>query len=411
MAAHLLGFVGSDESGDDVGYFGLEGYYNQALTGKSGSLTQEKDARGLPIVLGESKRIAAEDGQNLELFLDRSIQFIVEENLKSAISQYGAKEGLVVVMDPKTGGILAAANYPSFDPANFATSDKDVFTNSLISKTYEPGSTFKALVMAAAINEHAVTPETPFNENGPTKVGEYAIKTWNDQYHGTITMRQVLEMSSNPGMVFVGTQLGSEKLYQYIQKFGFGEKTGIDLQGEEAAILHPLRDWHEIDAATTTFGQGIAVTPIQMVTAVAALANEGKLMEPKVVAKIIDTKGKEISRPLASKAQVITPQAAKTITDMLVSAVDNGEAKWAKPKGYKIAGKTGTAQIAIAGHYDATKTIASFVGFAPADEPKFVMLTLLREPQTSQWGSETAAPLFFKIAKELFTYYGIAPKD
>ena len=409
MAAQLLGFVGSDENGNDTGYFGLEGFYDQALKGKPGSLIQEKDARGLPILLGSNKRITAENGQNLELYLDRAVQFIVETKLKNAIERYGAKEGLVVVMDPKTGGILASASFPAYDPIKFSEFDKATYLNPLVSATYEPGSTFKTLIMSAGLNEKVVEPKTTFKEEGPVKVSEYLIRTWNNEYHGEMTMIQVLERSSNPGMVFVGQQLGKDKLYDYLEKFGIGEKTGIDIEGEAIAQIRPKSEWREIELATASFGQGIAVTPIQMVRAVAALANKGDLMEPQVVKKLIDPRGKTIDRQPKKVRQVISPATARVITEMMVNAVDQGEAKWAKPPGYRIAGKTGTAQIPVAGHYDAEKTIASFVGFAPADDPKFVMLTLLREPSTSPWGSETAAPLFFAIAKELFNYYGISP--
>lgn len=410
MAAHLLGFVGSDENGDDKGYFGIEGYYDLALKGKAGSLIQEKDARGLPILLGDSKRIPAQNGHDLRLYTDRTVQFIIEEHLKKGIERYGAKSGLVAVMDPKTGGILGSASFPSFDPQHFTDYTEDLFLNPLISSTYEPGSTFKALVMAAALNERVIEPKTIYDENGPVKIGEYSIRTWNNEYHDKITMTEVLEKSSNPGMVFVGQKLGKDKLLNYIDKFGFGRETGIDLEGEEVTKLRDRSDWGEIDLATASFGQGIAVTPIQMLRAIGALANNGDLMVPRIVAEITDQTGKKILQEPKREAQVIRPATAKVITEMMIAAVDLGEAKWAKPPGYRIAGKTGTAQIPVAGHYDEEKTIASFVGFAPADDPKFVMLVLLREPTTSPWGSETAAPLFFNIAKELFTYYGISPK-
>lgn len=409
LAAHLVGFIGSDSNGGDKGYFGLEGFYERALKGKPGSLIQEKDARGLPILLGNTKRISAEDGQILELYLDRAVQFLVEEKLKDGIVKYGAKEGLVAIMDPKTGGILASASFPNYDPAKYSDFSKEYFNSPLVSQTYEPGSTFKTIVMSAGVNEKVVEPKTIFSETGPTKVGQYFIKTWNDKYNGEITMTQVLEKSSNPGMVFVGNKIGRDRLYHYLESYGFGKKTNIDLEGEEEAPLRSLSDWKEIDLATVSFGQGIAVTPIQMLAAVGALANEGVLMEPNMVKKLIDPHGGEIEKKPKKVRQVVSGATAKVLTEMMVSAVDAGDAKWAKPKGYRIAGKTGTAQIAVQGQYDEKKTIASFIGFAPADNPKFVMLVVLREPSSSQWGSETAAPLFFSITKDLFSYYGISP--
>lgn len=411
MAAHLFGFVGNDVNGEDRGYFGLEGYYELALKGRPGSLVREKDATGLPIIVGTEKRIGAENGQDLELYLDRTVQLILEDKLEDGLLRYGAKAGMIVAFDPKTGGVLGLAASPAYDPRDFTRYAEEIFKNPTVSRTYEPGSTFKPLVMAAALNERVIDPKTEYDETGPVKIGEYSIRTWNNEYHGKMTTTQILEKSSNPGMVFIGQKLGKDKLLDYIRKFGFGEKTAIDLEEEISPELRPQRAWTEIDLATVTFGQGIAVTPIQMVRAIAVLANEGKLMEPHVVKKIVDATGKTIEVKPKVVAQVIKPTTAKIITEMLISAVNNGEAKWAKPAGYRIAGKTGTAQIPVAGHYDAEKTIASFVGYAPADDPHFVMLVLLEEPTTSPWGSETAAPLFFNISKELFAYYGISPTD
>lgn len=409
MAAQLIGFVGSDQNGNDQGYFGLEGLYDRELRGQDGSLRMEKDAKGAPILVGETTRIDPENGRNLNLYLDRSIQYFVETRLAEGIQKYGAIDGNVIVLDPKTGGILAMASFPRYDPGNFVIYPKEDYKNPIVASAFEPGSTFKVLVMAAALNENLIKPDTKVDESGPVKIGEYAIKTWNEQYHGIITMTQVLEYSSNVGMVFVEKKLGKEKMLDYIRKFGFGEITNIDLQDESSPDLRPDRDWGEIDLATASFGQGIAVTPIQMVRAVGAIANGGILVKPQVVKEIIDDKGKRTIFNPKEIREVVSQNTAKIMTEMMVNAVDLGEAKWAKPKGYRIAGKTGTAQIPVAGHYDATKTIASFIGFAPADDPKFVMLVTLREPKSSPWGSETAAPLFFAIARDIFNNKGITP--
>lgn len=410
MAAHLLGFVGSDQNGNDQGYFGLEGYYDRELKGKGGMLLQEKDVNGAPIIVGENKRIDAQDGSTLVLWLDRSVQRIVEQKLADGISKYGAKSGTITVMDPKTGGIVAMASYPAYDPGNYNSFPKENYPNPVVEASYEPGSTFKVLIMSAGINENFVTADTKMDESGPVKIGEYSIKTWNNQYHGIISMTDVLTQSSNVGMVFVARKLGLPKMLTYIHNYGFGEPTGIDLEEESSPYLRADKDWKEIDQATSSFGQGIAVTPIQMVRAVSAIANNGWLMQPEMVKEIIDSRGKTVPIKPKRIRQVISPQTAKTVTEMMVASVENGEAKFARIKGYRVAGKTGTAQIPIAGHYDDTKTIASFVGFAPADDPKFVMLVTLQEPSSSQWGSETAAPLFFSIAQDLFNYYGIGPQ-
>jgi len=409
-AAHILGFVGSDQNGADKGYFGLEGFYDRELRGKDGRIEIEKDVRGAPILVGEAKRIAAEDGRSLVLHMDRTIQHIVEKKLLEGIAKYGAKEGSAVMMDPKTGAVLAMASYPSYDPANYTQFDRILYKNPIVGATYEPGSTFKVLVMAAALNEKKITAQTTVDEDGPVKVGEYSIRTWNNEYHGKQTMMDVIQHSSNVGMVFVERQMGKDLFIRYIRDFGFGALTGIDLEDETSPELRPDDDWREIDLATASFGQGIAVTPLQMVRAVSAIANGGWLMEPHVVSEIKDKRGKTVEIKPKRVRKVIDKEAAEVMTEIMINAVDNGEAKWAKPKGYRIAGKTGTAQIPVSGHYDEKKTIASFVGFAPADDPRFVMLITLREPTSSPWGSETAAPLFFAIARDALLYMGIAPK-
>jgi cell division protein FtsI/penicillin-binding protein 2 len=410
MAANLLGFVGLDQNGIDRGYFGLEGFYDRELKGKEGSLQIEKDVQGNPILIGSTFRVDPQDGRNLILWIDRTVQAIVEKRLQEGMEKYGAKEGSVVVMDPNTGGILSMASFPSYDPRVYFSTEKERYMNPVVGSTYEPGSTFKVLIMAAGINEKVITPTTTMEETGPVEVGGYTIRTWNNKYNGMLTMTDVLVHSSNVGMVYVSQKLGKEKLLSALKNFGFGKPTGVDLEDESAPDLREDKEWRDIDLSTASFGQGIAVTPLQMVRAVAALANGGNLMEPKVVKAIADINGKTTSVLPKKIRQVMSGKTAEEVTEMMVKSVDEGEAKFAKPPGYRIAGKTGTAQIPVEGHYDASKTIASFVGFAPADDPKFVMLVTLREPTSSQWGSETAAPLFFNIAKDLFLYYGITPK-
>lgn len=412
MAAHLLGFVGSDTNGEDKGYFGLEGFYDHELKGRAGSIIAEKDARGIPIILGGVTMLEPKNGRNIILHLDRAVQFIVEKKLREGIDKYGAKGGSVAIMDSKTGGIIAMSNFPSYKEEDWQRYESQLYRNPFVADTFEPGSVFKTIIMAGALNENAVKPETVCDRcAGPRTIGDFTIRTWNNKYYPKTTMIEILEHSDNIGMIFVGEKLGSEKIVSYLQKFGLGEPTGIDLEEETAIPLRPKKQWKEIDLATVTFGQGIAVTGIQMLNAVTAIASGGKLFEPHVVTRIQNEDGILIDIKPKMIRQVIKPEIAKVLTEMMVNAVDKGEARFAKPKGYRIAGKTGTAQIPIAGHYESTKTIASFVGFAPADDPKFVMITILREPTSSPWGSETAAPLFFDIAKELFTYYKIAPTN
>lgn len=410
-SAHLLGFVGSDIYGKDTGYFGLEGFYNGELKGKNGQLTQEKDALGLPILIGKFVSKEAERGKTLVLNIDRTIQHIVEKNLKEGMVKYQAKGGSVIIMEPDSGNILAMASYPNYDQSRPDLFKKDLYKNPLTADGYEPGSTFKVLTMAAGINEKAVKEDTICDVcAGPLSISGFAIRTWNNQYKANSTMTDTIIHSDNTGMVFMARRLGKDKLYDYIKKFGFGEITGVDLQDETSPFLRPKDEWKDIDLATASFGQGVSVTGLQIVRAVASIANGGKLMEPHMVGALINGDKVYNIKPKIVR-ETVSKDTALKVTEMMVRAVDEGEAKFVKPKGYKVAGKTGTAQIPILGHYDPTKTIASFVGFAPADKPKFVMLVRFTEPTSSIFGSETAAPTFFAIAKELFLYYGIAPQE
>ena len=410
MAAQLLGFVGSDKFGNDTGYFGLEGYYNRILKGKPGHNANTLDPKGFPILTSKFKTSPPQSGTSLITTIDRPIQFIVEENLEKAVVKYGAKDGTVIILDPKTGHIVAMATYPSYNPAFFQEYEQNLYKNPAVADTYEPGSTFKVVTMSSALDLNLVTPTTKCTVcNGPREIGGYEISTWNKKYYPGSTMAEVITHSDNIGMTFVSEKLGLDRLYSYITKFGFGSLTGIDLEEESPGVVRNKPDWHEIDIATASFGQGLAVTPIQIVQAVGAIANGGRLISPKIVsASIIG--GQVENYPQDAGTQVISKKAATQMTEMMVGAVDNGEAKAFKPKGYRIAGKTGTAQVPLAGHYDPNKTIASFVGFAPVQDPKFVMLVRFTEPTSSQFGSETAAPTFFAIARELFNYYGI-PAD
>ena len=408
LSAHLIGFVGKDDIGEDIGYFGLEGYYNDDLKGMPGFLESERDIIGRPIYIGTQNRVKAEDGRDLVLTIDKTVQEIVKRKLSEGLEKYQAKQGCVIVADPYTMAIIALSCLPDYDEEKYYQFSENYFENPAISSAYEPGSIFKPLIMAAAINEKKVKPDTIMNEDGPVTIGDYTIRTWNDKYEGKITMTRILEKSSNVGMVWVGEKLGNNNIYSYLEKYGLGKLTGIDLQGEAEAYLKPKNAWYPIDYSTVTFGQGIAVTPIQMITAFSSLINGGNLLQPYVVSKIVSNSKENIIKPKIIK-QVISKETSDMIKQMLVSTIDHPEAVWDKPKGYVIGGKTGTAQIAIAGHYDPSMTNASFIGFLPADKPKFIAMVILENPKSSQWASETAAPLFFDIAKELIVYYNISP--
>lgn len=408
MSAQITGFVGRDELGNPTGYFGLEGFYNRELSPRSRIEKQEKDAGGNPLLIGDFQLLPGRDGRTLKLYLERGTQYIVEEELKKGLEHYQASSGEVIVMDPQSGGILAMASLPSYDPLKFHLFDTSLYKNPAVANAYEPGSTFKVLVMAAALNEGTVKEDDHCDICSTSyPIGKYNIKTWDGVYHPGATPEEIIVHSDNVGMVWTEQKMGGEKMLEYLKKFGIGAKTGIDLQEE---ITPSLRSkWGDIDYATSSFGQGIAVTSIQMLAAVGAIANHGVLMEPHLVESVIGDG--EVPIPPKSKGEVISPETSQRITNLMIQAVEKGEAKWAAPKGYVLAGKTGTAQIAVEGHYDAKKTTASFVGFAPANNPKFVMIVKLSEPQSSQWAAETAAPLWFSIAKKLLLRYNIPPSN
>ena len=411
MAAQLLGFGGKDSAGNDKGYFGLEGFYDRLLSGKAGQAVEVHDAFGRPILAEMNQSSGETDGANLILNIDRSIQFLVEQKLKDGVEQYGATSGMVGIMNPQTGAILAMAAYPNFDPRSYQDYTNDLYKNPFISDLYEPGSTFKPLVMSGALDAKLVTPDTKCNAcAGPVSVGGYQLETWDNKYFPNTNMIDVIQHSDNTGMVFVTQKLGLDGMINYLGKFGIGDSTNIDLQGEVSASLKPKSQWYAVDLATTGFGQGISITPIELLDATAAIANEGIRMEPQVVAAVRDADGNTTQiQPKALDAP-INAETAKVMTQIMVNAVNKGEASWARLKGYSIAGKPGTASIPVSGHYDPTQTIASFVGFAPSDNPKFVMLVILNRPTASIYGADTAAPIFFDIAQSLLRYYGIPPE-
>ncbi len=407
MAAHLIGFMGKDLEGEDRGYFGVEGRYNEQLKGRSGKLYAIRDALGNQILtdIREDKKI---DGRSIKLTLDRTMQFAVDKRLEDGIDRYGADGGSVVVMESKTGKILAMSTFPRFDIGKYYEYDPVTYANPVLSSLYEPGSTFKVLIMAAALDMNLVKLNTKCDIcAGSIKMGEYTIRTWNDKYFPNATMNDVIVHSDNTGMVFVGRKLGLKNMVSYLKKFGLNEPTEIDLQGEVNGIIRDEKSWYPIDLATASFGQGISLTPMQLITAVNSIASGGNLLKPYVVSEILTEDNKKIEIKSTIKNKTVSMRAAKEITSMMVNAVENGEAKWTKIKNYRIAGKTGTAQIPLAGHYDPHQTIASFVGFFPADNPRVTMLVLLNRPKTSIYGSETAAPIFFSIARDIIKYYNL----
>ncbi|MBU0708224.1 penicillin-binding protein 2 [Patescibacteria group bacterium] len=419
LASHLLGFVGANTTGEDQGYFGLEGYYHADLAGKPGWVALEIDALGNPIPVGEYISNDPENGRDLILTINRDLQFVLEKKLETGVKQYGAKSGTFILASPFTGEILALANYPNFNPTTWAKdiiseNDKDIFSNLAISQSFEPGSVLKTVIMAAALNENIVQPSSSFTCDGPLTIQGHQIKTWNNQYHGTETMAEILQHSCNVGAAWLSHEVGQEMYFKYLTAFKLGEKMGIDLEGEANGIVKPQTSWRQIDLATAAFGQGISVTPIQLVTIFSTIANNGVRANPFIVEKII-AENREIPLSPPKQERVLAEKTTFKLKRMLQDVVEKGEFKWfVKQAGldkFAIAGKTGTAQIPRQGRYDPNKTNVTFVGFSPVNDPIFVLLVKLEEPSSSTYSAETAIPLWLEMARELIIYFGITPKQ
>ena len=407
IGAHLLGFVNDN----DNGFYGIEGYYDSMLHGVPGLRQGERDPFGSSIPIGPARYIPPRDGKSLVLTIDRTAQYIVERELSDAIARYQAESGTIVVIDPKTGAVLAMASWPTYDPNRFAETDQILFPNPAVSEQYEPGSVFKVVTMAAGLDSGVVAPETTIYDGGMIEVGGRTIYNWNRQSHGVVDMTTVLGKSLNVGAAQVAVTLGKERFYTYVRRFGFGRTTEVDLDSESTGTLKTPGDpdWHESDLGTNSFGQGIAVTPLQMAAAMVAVANDGLLLKPYVVQQFIEGEQVVSVKPTVVR-RVILAQTAQTLTDMLVAAV-NQETELAQVPGYRVAGKTGTAQIPVPGGYHPNLTVASFAGYLPADEPALVILVVIHKPQTSPWGGQVAAPVFARIAEQLVVLFDIPPDE
>ncbi len=405
LAAHVLGFVNDN----DKGFYGVEGYYDTMLRGVSGLRQGERDPFGYSIPIGPGQYVPPRNGKNLTLTIDRTAQYIVEKELADAIVRYQAENGTVVVLDPKSGAILAMASWPTYDPNQFTEVDSKLFADPAISEQYEPGSVFKIITVAAGLDAGVITPDTTIYDGGVIEVGGRTIYDWDRQPHGTVNMTTVLAKSLNVGASEVAVMLGKERFYTYVRRFGFGRITEADLDSEGPGTLKTPGDpdWHESDLGTNSFGQGVAVTPLQMAMAVAAIANDGLLMKPYVVQQITEGERTLQVQPTVVRRAVLA-QTAHTLTEMLAVAVEQ-EAELAQVPGYRVAGKTGTAQIPVPGGYHPTLTVASFAGYLPADDPAFVILVIINKPETSSWGGQVAAPVFAHIAQQLVTLFDVPP--
>lgn len=414
LASQVIGFVGKDDEGGTVGRYGVEGYWQELLAGKQGFFSGAQSARGREIPLAGQEFLPEEDGADLLLTIDRTLQYKTCAMLAEMKEYYEAITATVIVMDPKTGAVRVMCSLPTFDPNEYnRVEDIAVYNNSTIFTAYEPGSIFKPLVVSMALNEELITPNTSFHDTGKVEdLCQKPIRNADGKDYGDTTMTGVLENSINTGMVHIAQLLKKKRMKSYLEDYGFGIKQGISLNTEVAGTIESLSrnslDRFDCYAATASFGQGLTVTPLQMVTAFSAIANNGVLMKPYVVEEIRHANGNiEKTRPEEIR-QVISERAASLTKGMMVSVIDNGQASAARVPGYYVAGKTGTAQIPGPGGYTAD-TNQSFIGFAPADDPAFVMLVKFEKPNRP-FSSMTAAPTFARLAQFMLQYYDIPPE-
>ncbi len=408
MSAHILGFVGQDASGQPIGYFGIEGGLDRELKGRIIKKSILADALGLEIKTKPEPQPEL-DGRLIKLTVRRDVQFTIDTMLKEAIKKYQAKSGEVIVMEPQTGNILGLANWPSFDPNHYQAYDPSLYKNQSVSAGYEPGSTFKILTLASGIEAGVVTPDTKCPVcSGPRVIDKYTIRTWNDVYNPDISMTEALAKSDNTAMIFAAQKMGESTFRSYLNKFMIGQATGLELQ-EDSATPFP-KSFGPVELATASFGQGISTTSLQLIRAVAAIANQGLMMQPRLVEGYADNNTSPLQTlPPKPLNQVVSETTAQLMTKMMMESALHGEAQWTVSRTHQVAGKTGTSQIATLGGYDEDKTIASFIGFAPPDNPRFIMLVKLVEPQSSPWAAETAAPLWYKIADRLYLLLEMPP--
>jgi len=408
VGSHVVGFAGLDSQGLE----GIELGYDEFLKGEPGYILIAKDALGRPISPETPGVRQSQEGCELVLTLDRNIQYVVERELKKAVQGASAKGGMAVVMNPKTGEILAMAGQPSFDPNRFSTYPAQLLKNRNITDTFEPGSTFKIFLLAAALEEGITSPKDVFFcENGTYTVGGRIIH--DTHKYGWLSLSEIIKVSSNIGASKVGKKLGRGKYHHYLKSFGFGSKTGIDLPGETSGFLPGAQHWSEVGLANISFGQGVSLTALQLTNALAAVANGGALMRPYVVKAVLDHEGTVLkeNRPKQIR-QVISPETARIVTAILKTVTEEGgTGKAASVPGYEVAGKTGTAQKALPnGKGYSDKRIGSFFGFAPAANAQAVITVIIDEPEGIRYGGVIAAPAFKAIAEQILPYLGAYPK-
>jgi len=413
FASQIVGFVGSD--GNKVrGRYGLEAYWDKELKGQEGRLEQEKDTGGRWISIGDRKITPAVNGSDLYLTIDHTIQYRAEMAVKKAVDKYMADSGSIVITDSHTGAVLAMASWPTFNSNDFSkVEDISVFSNPVVSGTYECGSSFKPITMAGGLDAGLVTPDSTYTDTGAVTEAGYTIKNSDLKANGVQTMTQVLDKSLNTGAIFVEKLLGNLRFLEYVKNFGFGEKTGIDTLGEVSGNISGLKELRNINSFTAAFGQGLSMTPLQLVNAFAVIANGGEMMKPHLVEKISSGNGNENIVEPQEVRRVISKESSLDLTRMLIDVVKNGHGKRAGVPGYLVAGKTGTAQVPKAGGggYEEGAHIGSFAGFAPAYDPKFTMLVKLDNPKNVDWAESSAAPTFGEMAKFMLDYFGVEPTE
>lgn len=409
LAAHVTGMVTVGSGG----VTGIEEYYDEFLP-EDGIGLLDANGESIDALSPDVRRfLPSQAGKDLVLTIDRTVQWIIHEELRKGLEEFKADSGSIIVMEPSTGAILGMVNLPDFDPNRFEEEPIERFTNPAISAQYEPGSIYKIITFGAAVDAGIVKPTTVYTDTGSFTIGDRVIFNSDRVAYGEVTVTDALARSLNVISAQLSEELGAERFYRYVRQFGFGEATNIDLSGEiEGALKSPGHpEWSLSDLGTNSFGQGLAVTPLQMVNAAAAIANGGRMMQPHVVQARIEGERVQLIEPTAVQ-QVLSPETAELLTEMMVEVVNTGNVK-AAVEGYRVAGKSGTAQIPTPEGYEERATIVSFVGFAPADNPRFVVLVKMDRPDftINQWASHTAAPVFSRVTKRLLDYYSIPPQE
>jgi len=406
LAASTLGFVGLDNQG----LAGVEHFHQAVLKGNPQRSVLEKDARGRFLWTAAYAQEINKGKRDVVLTLDEVIQFTAERELKKQVQEYQAKSGLAIVMDPFTGAIYALASAPEFNPNNYSAYPKSLWRNDAVASAYEPGSIFKPIVAAATLEEGLAGPDDIFFcENGSLRIGKSRIGEADNHQFGWMTLRNIIAKSSNIGAIKIAQKLGKDRFFGYMQKFGFGGKLGIDLPGEASGSLQSLPQWSGLSLASMSFGHEIAVTPIQMASAIATIANGGTLVRPRMTQSILKNGTIEKTFEPEVMQSVLSEETSRQMINILKSVVKTGTGSKAAIPGFEVAGKTGTAQkIDPATHsYSKSKYLASFIGFVPADAPRLVILVMIDEPQKSYWGGEVAAPVFQRIARKTLRYLNI----